>query len=204
MGQWGKSDPHFEKYGFFRGPLNLRGYSQRFRPNTTTNLFLQLRALFGPNARCEILAYLLTHKDAHPSEVARETYYHRKTVQDTMVDMASSGIIHTRTAGREKRYWLQREQWATLLNREDKVPQWVTWAPLFSALERVWLALGKIVEKENEKEKLLLASQLNQLMHDVRPDIQRAGFQEALSGERLYLGEEIYDAFLADIKRLLG
>ena len=204
MGSWGKSDPHFEKYGFFRGPLNLRGYSQRFRPNTTTNLILQLRSLFGANARCEILAYLITHKEAHPSEVARETYYYKKTVQDTMVDMASSGIIHTRTVGREKRYWLNLEQWAKLLHREDSIPQWITWAPLFSALERIWLESGKIAEKENKGDKLVLASQLNQLMKEVRPDIQRAGFHEALSGERQYQGEEIYDAFIFDIKRLLS
>ncbi len=203
VGHWGKIEPHFERYGFSRGRLELRGYSQRFRPNATTNLVLQLRALVGPNARCEILAYLMTHKEAHPSQIARETYYHQKTVQDTIVDMLSSGIVNVRTVGKEKLYWLQREQWNSLLSREDRVPQWITWPPLFGALERIWLKLTNIADGQ-EKDLLFLASDLYRLMLDVRPDIQRAGFAENLSGDRLNVGEEHYDAFLADMKRLLG
>ena len=202
-GQWGEAEPHFQQYGFLRGRLELRGYSRRFRPNTTTNLIPQLRSLFGVSGRCEVLAYLLTHKDAHPSEVARETYYCQKTVQDSMVDMNSSGIVNVRTKGKEKRYWIQREQWAALLNREDRMPQWVTWPPMFAALERVWLALTAIVAQDTS-DKLRLTAHLFPIMQEIRPMIQRAGFQEALSGERLHVGEEHYDAFLNDIKRLLG
>src|SRR5258708_3504081 len=46
----GEPDPHFLRYGFKRGPLRLRGYSQKFRPTGQTNLALQLRALLGVNS----------------------------------------------------------------------------------------------------------------------------------------------------------
>jgi hypothetical protein len=47
----GEPESHFIRYGFKRGPLRLRGYSQNFRPSQPTNLTLQLRALLGINDR---------------------------------------------------------------------------------------------------------------------------------------------------------
>ncbi|HWY29185.1 MAG TPA: hypothetical protein VNX46_00440, partial [Candidatus Acidoferrum sp.] len=49
----GEPEPHFARCGYQRGPLRLRGYSQKFRPSQPANLALQLRALFGVNVRCE-------------------------------------------------------------------------------------------------------------------------------------------------------
>ena len=42
----------------------------------------------------------------HPSQIARETEYYQKTVQDTISEMALSGMTHQRIHGREKRYSL--------------------------------------------------------------------------------------------------
>jgi hypothetical protein len=198
----GDPDPHFVSYGFNRAPLRLRGYSQRFRATGQTNLGLQLRALFGINVRCEIISYLLTHEAAHPSQIARDAYYFVRAVQNTLVEMSRSGIVHLRSAGREKHYWLKTEQWAALLNRNEQFPKWVTWPPLFGALERISLRLSD--PKLITSDPLLQSSEVRQLMIEVRPQIERAGFDKSLSDDRQYLGEKYLPVFLSDIGRLLG
>ncbi len=198
----GDADPIFARYGFKRGPLRLRGYSQTFRPTEQTNLLLQLRALFGINVRCEIVLYLLTHEAAHPSRIARETYYFGRAVQNTLVEMSRSGIVQLRSLGREKHYWLKTEHWAALLNRDEQFPKWIIWPPLFSALERIWLKVND--PKLMTLNPLLQSSEVRQLMIEVRPLIERAGFDKALSDDRQYLGEEYLPVFLSDITKLLA
>jgi len=197
----GEPEPHFFRYGFKRGPLRLRGHSLKFRPAQPTNLALQLRALFGINVRCEIVLYLLTHEAAHPSQIAREAYYFERAVQGTLVDMNQSGVVGLRANGREKHYWLKPDHWAALLNRPPVFPQWVTWPPLFSALERIWL---KVTDPGLEAlDPLLQSSELRQLMAEVRPAIERARFDKNLSDNREYLGEKYLPVFLADVIKLL-
>lgn len=198
----GEPEPHFAKCGFRRGPLRLRGYSQKFRPSQPTTLALQLRALLGVNVRCECVLYLLTHEAAHPSEIARETYCFERAAQGTLVDMSRSGVVGLRTQGREKHYWLKPENWAALLNRPPLFPRWVTWPPLFSALERIWL---KVNDPGLEAlDPLLQSSELRQLMAEVRPGIERARFDKNLSDNREYLGERYLPVFLADVIKLLA
>lgn len=198
----GEPEPHFAHYGYLRGPLRLRGYSQKFRPTEPANLLLQLRALLGMNVRCEIVAYLLTHETAHPSQVARDAYYFERGVQNTLVDMSASGIVQLRTSVREKHYWLKQEQWLTLLNQAEPTPKWVTWPPLFKALELVWSKLND--PKLLELDSLLQSSELRQLMVGIRPSIERAGFGNDLSDDRQYLGEAYLPVFIADMTNVIG
>lgn len=194
-------DPHFARYGFHRGPLRSRGHSQIFRPTEPANLVLQMRALFGINVRCEIVAYLLTHQAAHPSRLARETCYFVRAVQNTLVDMSRSGIVQMRSLGREKHYWLDPEPWAALLHRSGQSPKWVTWPPLFSALERIWLKLDDPPLMKFDP--LLQSSELRHLMVEVRPLIERAGFAHVLSDDRQHLGEHYLPVFINDMIKLL-
>jgi hypothetical protein len=199
----GEPEPHFARYGWQRGPLRLRGYSQEFRPTEVANLVLQLRALLGINVRCEIVMYLLTHDAAHPSQIAREAYYFERAVQGTLADMNRSGVIQVRSSNREKRYWLKQEDWMKLLTRVDQAaPKWVTWPPLFSALEQIWLRLND--PQLHDLEPLLQASEVRQLMMKVRPALERAGFDRALSDDRQHLGESYLPVFSGDVKRLLA
>ena len=198
----GEPESNFARCGFRRGPLRLRGHSQKFRPTPPTNLALQLRALFGINARCEIVLYLLTHEAAHPAQIAREAYYFGRAVQGTLVDMSKSGVVQLRSSGREKHYWLLQKHWAELLNRPENFPQWITWPPLFSALERIWLKLNE--PRLEALDPLLQSSELRQLMVEVRPAFERARFDKNLSDDREYLGEKYLPVFLSDVITLLG
>jgi len=198
----GEPEPLFARYGWQRGPLRLRGYSQEFRPADAATLALQLRALLGINVRCEIVMYLLTHDAAHPSQIAREAYYFERAVQGTLADMSRSGVVQLRTASREKHYWLKPDQWLPLLNRGGQpAPKWIAWPPLFSALEQIWLRLRDT--KLHDLESLLQASEVRQLMATVRPALERAGFDRALSDDRQHLGESYLPVFMADVKQLL-
>ena len=194
-------EPHFARYGLERGPLRLRGYSRKFRPLDPTNLTLQLRALVGNTARAEILTYLLTHDAAHPSEIARCCAYHERAIQATLAEMSQSGVIQIKTTGREKHYWIKSGQWWPLLNRAERHPRWVTWAPLFRALEQIWIGLDD--PRLPDLEPLMQASLLRQLMLKVLPAIERAGFDKVLSDDRHYLAEAYLPVFLSDITKLL-
>lgn len=51
-------DQLFAQRGWLRGPVNLRQLSQPTDPHQPTNLLVKLRALFGMQARAEVMAYL--------------------------------------------------------------------------------------------------------------------------------------------------
>ncbi len=148
------------------------------------------------------MLYLLTHEAAHPSQIAREAYYFERAVQGTLVDMSQSGVVGLRCQGREKHYWLKQEHWAALLNRPQSFPQWVTWPPLFRALERIWLKVND--PRLEALDPLLQSSELRQLMADVRPAIARSGYDKKLSDPHEYLGEKYLPVFLVDVLRLLA
>jgi hypothetical protein len=199
----GGAEPQFAGYGLKRGALHLRELSQEFRPADTGTIVLQLRALFGVNVRSEILFYLMSHETAHPSQIAREGYYFERAVQGTLVDMSRSGVIQVRATGREKRYWLKREEWIRLLNRtEQTTPRWTTWPPLLRALEQIWLRLndGKLLALDG----LLQSSEARQLMTSVRPALERAGFDTMLTDDRQHLGESYLPVFMGDVKRVIA
>lgn len=197
----GEPEPHFAGCGFLRSPLRLRGYSQPFRPFERPNLLLQLRALVGVNVRAEVIAYLLTHETGHPTEIARAAYYHKRSIQQALGEMRGSGTVEIRTAGREKRFWLRTAEWESLLNRRGMLPAWTCWPPLFSALEKIGAKLTD--ERLLAASPLLQSSELRQLMLQVRPLIERAGFAQALSDDRQFLGESYLPVFISNVINLL-
>ena len=202
MEQFGKPEAMFQKHGFYRGEINLRKHTQPVRVIYNTGFLFKLRALFGINARCEIIAYLLTHESVHPSLIARETYYSQKTVQDTLVEMTQSDLVHIRPIGKEKHYWVNKEVWLSFLGHQDKQIQWINWPSLLSSLEQIWLKLNQ--DKFLGLDSLVQSSELRALMQKVRPKIESAGFANAISNDRLYLGESYLSIFLSDVEKILG
>lgn len=198
----GEPEPGFARYGWRRGPLRHRGHSQAFRPTGNATLLLQLRALLGINVRCEIVLYLLTHEASHPSQIARDTGYFERTAQSALADMSRSGVIQVRTTNREKHYWLQPDAWWQLLHRSGQPPpKWVTWPPLFRALEQIWLRLND--PELHTLDSMLQASEVRKLMLEVRPCLARAGCDRALSDDAQHLGESYLPVFMSDVKKLL-
>jgi len=164
---------------------------------------LRLRALLGVSARAEILLYLFTHKTSHPSGIAREVGFSQKTVQDALVDMTASGIVHVaKLEGRMKSYFVLEKDRAPFLYMPEHAPRWVTWAPLFRSLEDLWLGLSNL--RPEDMDPLLLSSQLRKLMKTIRLGIQSAGFGELLTNADFHSGEAYTQIFVEDVERLLA
>ena len=199
---YGKTDEDFRYYGFLRGKKELTGKTQQVNIVKNTGMLFKLRALFGVNTRCEIILYLLVHESAHPSLIAREIYYSQKTVQDTLIEMTQSGLIFVRSVGKEKQYTLYKDKWYEFLKYDNEPLQWVNWAQVLSALEKIWIKLND--KNMLEYDSLLQSSELRVLMHEIRPKIENAGFPQALTNDSYFLGEKYSEIFIQDIKKLLG
>jgi hypothetical protein len=146
----GSPDELFARHGWRRGPVKLRQLSQPADPHRPTNFLLQLRALFGMQARAEVMAYLLAMESGYPGEMAVRLAYFPRTLQTTLNDLARSGHLESRREGQEKRFWLRRDDWRFLLTwtsgtgeSAPEFPRWVDWASLFVALESVSRFLGR-------------------------------------------------------------
>lgn len=202
----GPADPLFLQAGFKRGRVDLRGLSRRFNPVMPECALLRLRALFGVTARADVLLYLLTHDLAHPSGVARETGFSQKNVQDTLVDMAASGMVHVaHLEGRMKSYFVKQADRSSFLPHPDTpglMPRWITWAPVFRALEILHLELRRL--EAGAMSDLLLASELRGVMERLRPLAQRAGTAALLADGATCPGEAYATAFFAEIHRWLA
>ena len=98
--------PEFSAYGLLRGPIKLKGHAQPFPTKGMPSLLLRLRALLGVNARCELFCLLAKAEEIHPSDVARQTGYSPRTVQNTLAEMARSGVVQMRSGNRDKWYAL--------------------------------------------------------------------------------------------------
>lgn len=194
---YGKEDLVFRQFGFSRGVLELRGLSRRFNPVLPECALLRLRSLLGISARAEIIIFLCTHGPAHPSRIARETGFSQKNIQDTLVDMAASHVVHVgKLEGRKKSYFITNKDRATLLHDPDHPPRWVTWSPLFRAIEILWF---KLLHLETEKPSpLLLSSQLRQLKETLQLLVQQGGYMDAFSNDFAYVGESYSEVFLSD------
>ncbi len=202
LAMFGKPEEHFFKHGLARGKIIFRKHSQLLRGNHLYTILFKLRLLFGITARSEIILYLLSHDSAHPSEIARQTYYSQKTVQDTLVEMSKSGMIFVRPVGKEKHYWVKAEEWMGFLGYDARErPQWVNWPKIFSAFDAISLKLNQ--KSFISLEPVMQASELRELMRKVRTRIESAGFAKALSDDKLYLGESYKNVFLSDINKLL-
>ncbi len=201
MDGFGPLDSTFIEFGFRRGKLDLRGYSQPFDPANSSNVWLKLRAFFGNSSRVEILLYLLAKGEGYPSRIARETGYAQKSAQDTMVEMAASGLLLQTRKGREVRYRLSSSLWNKLMFENRPVPEWVPWAPLFRAIEMIWLRLydSQLLELSS----LGLTSELFMLMKQVRPLIDNADLGHLLSPERQGMGDDYFGTFSGDVDNIL-
>lgn len=142
----GGVDELFAEHGWKRGPVKLRHLSQSPDPNRATSLLMKLRSLFGVQARAEVMAYLLTCESAHPAQMAEHLAYFPRTIQTTLNDMERSGHVLANWQGREKRFWLRRDEWRFLITwqaPEREFPRWIDWASRFAAMEALWQFLSK-------------------------------------------------------------
>lgn len=195
-------DPMFLAHGLLRDPYEPRGVAQTFRPDSTANLLLRLRAFLGVNARCEILAYLLLNGRGSPRAIARACCYYPATVSKALAEMADSGYVVSRVEGRHRHYALASDAWHALLCVDGNHPTWVTWASLFSALGQAWTFLHA-AERDGQSP-LAQASALRRLLEPAILDgFARSGLPIVFGDDRAYEGEALLPFFVDGMSRTL-
>ena len=194
-----KPDPDFLRHGLLRDPMERRRMSQSPDPSRAANLLCCLRALFGVNARAEIVAWLLTHESGHPAAIARDTGYFSKSVQHTLNEMEDSGHIRSRREGREKIFWVKPGAWDVLItwSQPSGFPRWVDWMPVFSAITTFIDALGQ--PGLDDALEQVQSIQLRQALDAAMPALSRAGLAESLTASRKLTGTQLINAVHEDL-----
>jgi hypothetical protein len=171
-----RANREFISHGLVRGDIKLRGYSGSFDFDSINCLLLRLRALFGINARAEILCLLASVKEIHPTRAAMMTGYYQKTIQTTLVEMSRSGIVLCRTSKKEKYYSLKPDILDNLLKPAGQNPKWINWPEFLKIIEILW---DKVLDmSKRHLDEILLISELNKLIQTVNNDYPENDFTE--------------------------
>jgi hypothetical protein len=195
-------DPRFLAHGFLRDQYQPRHVATLFRPETTANLLLRLRAFLGVNARCEILAYLLVNRRGSPRAMAQACGYYPATVTKALAEMGDSGYVASRVEGRHRHYTLIPEAWRPLLMGKESAPNWITWPTLFCALEHVWIFL--MAPERAGQSPLAQASALRRLLQrDALAGLARSGLPVAFGGGQQHAGESLLPFFVGQLREVL-
>lgn len=195
----GEPDATFARHGLLRGAIERREMSRSPNPRAAAMLSWKLRSLFGVQARCEFLQWLLTHERGHPAEIARATYYFPRTVEDTLRELAASGLVRSAPSGKAIHYWLLPEGWLFLRSWDEPrgFPRWFDWPRLFHLHDRL-LTVG-VGEPMSP---LLYASELRRSFEELLPDIDAAGLRTEFKAGLNDTGTDFVAALSRDFERL--
>jgi hypothetical protein len=102
----------------------------------------------------------------------------------------------------QKWYCLQSDVLDHLLKPEGSPTPWINWAPLFRALERLWI--GVIDPKRQNLDPLTQASELRRIGKEMRPLLADAGWGRQLEDDSSFRGVEYSAVFTRNIKGILS
>lgn len=195
----GESDPIFAKHGLMRGAVERREMSRPPNPRAAAVLQWKLRSVFGVQARCEFLLWLLTHERGNPAEIAPATYYFPRTVEETLREFAASGLVRSSVSGRTIFYWVRPEEWLFLRSWEEPrgFPRWIDWPRLFYVHDRLITVGGA-----KEMSPLLRASEIRRVFEELLPVLDIADLRTAFTASRDDRGVEFTEALLKDFEGL--
>jgi len=202
----GEISKFFNKYGFLRESFSLRKMSRPVSVAARSNMRFLLRSLFGIGSRSECILYLLTHEAGHPAEIADAIGISVRATQDTLIELSESGLVLTRIKGKRKiEYWLSQKRWGEFLlgasSDEQKLPVWLDWISLFSALKNVW---GVLNEVEQVVSDYLRSSKLRESMETISLEFSKSGLDLlAVPGEGISpdMYEEEFQNFITRVLR---
>ncbi len=138
-----EKDTVFLLHGLERNRIDLRGLSRTFSADAMPCHFLKLRALFGVNARCDVLAYLTMNRTGHAREIARELYYSQKAIHEVLTEIAASGFLYSAKLGRERTFRVSSDG-VRLLTGGAEIAGWINWPVLLSIAEVAWKKIEEL------------------------------------------------------------
>jgi len=172
-----KQDPDFMLFKLDRLPLTNLREANVVPINSKTNIRFLLRSLIGVGSRSEILLYLLTHEGGRPRDVAESVGLFWLGVQQTLADMAESGLVLKRAKGKRVEYWVSHKKWWDFLSfsGEDMSarPKWLNWMAIYSALWTIWKSINEL--SRTEASDYMKSSKLQDSLETLHREFSRAG-----------------------------
>jgi len=177
-----------------------RGRTKVVRPVLTQPVLLQLqlRALFGMDARADVFGYLLFNKSGNSSSIARALYVDQKRVYNILERWSTAGIVRRAPGG----YSLVPDAIPAAVAEARDRTEWLNWTTMYLALDRLHESLAKAATDD----RYILAS----LARDIRAELepQAAAVGVSLASADRYPGAAYYEPFadgiIAWLRRLLG
>jgi hypothetical protein len=200
----GEPDTVFEAYGYSRPRAGHSGKSNEPDVHTPVNFAFQLRLLFGPGSRSEVMRILLTFDEGSldAARIADEAGFSKRNVSDSLAALVSSRAIRASWSGNERTYLAYREKWAELLEigpSADKLPSFVSWTHLLPALSEIFIWLE--TKAETTDSDYLISSSARDLTERVASDLEKAGL--AFPPSRSFPGAAYLPAFVGTIESAL-
>jgi hypothetical protein len=178
LGFVGEPDTTFAEYGYIRPRAFRSRKSAEPDVRQPANLAFQLRNLFGPGSRSEVMRILLTNTDGplDTARIADESGFAKRNVSDTLTGLAASRVVKARWSGNERTFLAYRQKWASLLEigpSAEHLPEFVSWVHLLPAALEIlgWLEN----EAETADSEYLTSSRARDLMEHLTPDLELGG-----------------------------
>lgn len=189
-------DPAFAAHGYIRPRVSRSGKSSEPDARQPSNFAFQLRYLFGPGSRSEVVRILLTTADGtlDAAKISDEAAFAKRNVNDTLASLAASRVVKARWSGNERVFLAYRNKWADLLEAGPSgkyLPTFVSWVHLFPACLEVMSWLER--EADTSDSEYLISSRARDLTERVTADLESAGLH--LPTTRLLPGAGYLSAF---------
>lgn len=184
----------------FDKDLARRGMSLPPDPNDRESFLFRMRAVFGVNARAEVITWLLTHPSGHPALIARETGWYVKSVQTTLNDLESSGLVAAQRKDREKVFQLDRAKWLHLLQPEEEL-HWFTQAPFYLACHHLRETL-RILSDASDSSAKMLSILIKEHLPPSQGAMALAGRSDWFSGLKQFSGEVLVSRFVETVQKI--
>jgi hypothetical protein len=205
LGFVGKRDPVFAEYGYIRPRAIRSGKSREPDLKIPANFAFQLRHLFGPGSRSEVMRILLTFRDGSldAARLSDEAGFAKRNVNDTLVSLVASRTVKASWSGNERHFVAYRDRWATVLEvgpSAEYIPSFVSWVHLLPASLDIiaWLD----AEAEAQRSEYLVSSRARELMEHVRHNLMMAGLD--VSPKRPVHGSAYLSTFADTVESLLA
>jgi hypothetical protein len=165
-----KRDKAFLKMGWLRPQIKLRGLSTIINPLRTSAIQLKTRALLGVNARSDILCYLADGRKAYSNQIAKDLYYSRLTVQNTLHDLNVASVLQKLSEANKTLYSLNSDN--PIFKKSEK-HQWLNWVSFFNSLKKITDLHTEYSEDLNSR---IFWVTLYELMHTESRTLNKLGF----------------------------
>lgn len=183
----------FLTWGFRREKVELRKLSRHPDLGNPANLLFLLRALMGVGARADVVCHLMLGNKGNSMSIARDILYGQRQVYNVLKDLAKTGLVGTFEERGRTAYFTSEIKWGGFFGVR-KMPRYVNWTRIYSALE--FLAFDLEVNPHFYEERYLASSRFRDLTPAINKRLAISGIRlEAPNPER-FTGEEYSAAFV--------